>query len=168
MKWIRVVIVIIVIGIAFSAGRYTAPEDITEYTEIQNEKEITKLANQYLIAAPYSEKGLVETLVKYEHCDEDTAIRVVKKKDVDWQEQANRELNKLLNSSGYSEKQVREYLARDLYSEQQIDTAMAQISPDWSEQAKKCMQALKNSGVQDFYMTGTLLTRGFTLEQIKD
>ena len=168
MKWLKVVAVVLVIGIAFIFGRTTAPEPLTEYPEISDKEEIRQVADKYLSSAAYSKDGLIQALIDYEHFDKVTTKDIVSELDVDWQKQAEKELNQYLNSSGFSESQIREYLLRDLYTEAQIDKAIETVNPDWKEQARMCAENLKSSGVNKANITATLLARGFTLEQINE
>ena len=76
------------------------------------------------------------------------------------------ELSAYLKMTGNSEKQIREYLKRDLFTEDQIDKAIEKAEPDWHEQAVRCADYLKMSGADDISIRLMLLERGFKEEDL--
>ena len=68
--------------------------------------------------------------------------------------------------TGNSEKQIREHLERDLFTEEQIDRAIEKADPDWHEQAERCADFLKRSGAEDSSLRPLLLERGFRPEDL--
>lgn len=165
-KWLKAAGTVLAIIAIFLAGRYSETPPVTKYKIIDNKVVIARYANLYLTASSYSEKGLIKALTEYENCDEKVVQNVVDKMNIDWQKQADKELSQLLNSTGYSEKQVRAFMARDLYTQEQIDASLESASPDWKKQAKVCADRLIGAGLSELNVKTTLLSRGFTLEQI--
>lgn len=133
-----------------------------------HQDEIIQIANNYLRTASYSEEGLIKALHEYEYFDEDIAREAVESLDVDWEKQAEKEIDEYLHMDGYSEKGIREALRKDLFEEEDIDKAIENMSPDWSSQAKRKKESLLQSGVSETLVIPTLLKKGFTQEDVFD
>lgn len=147
--------------ISFFTGRLTAAEQEAEYPPGTDPADIYITAQNYLTAGNYSEEGLIMALKEYEHFDESQTRKVVGKMDIEWQAEADEEVRAYLDMTGNSEKQVREYLRRDLFTDEQIDEAIDKADPDWHEQALRCADFLRQSGANDAEIRMLLLDRGF-------
>lgn len=133
-----------------------------------NQDEIIQIANNYLTTASYSEEGLIKALHEYEYFDEDATKEAVASLNIDWEKQAEKEINEYLHMDGYSEKELRKLLKKDLFKEKDINKAMETVSPDWHEQAMRKKEMLLDSGVSENLIIPTLLNNGFTKEDITD
>lgn len=168
-KKIRSLLLIDFLIIAFLCGSLTAltysynnpKPTVYEYEEISDKEKISEVAQNYLEASPWSEEGLIEALHKYEHFELSATRSVIENMDVDWQEQAEREVTAYLHMSGNSEKKIREYLRRDLFTDSQIDQAIANIDPDWKEQARKKASSLLSAGYKKESIASELQAQGF-------
>ena len=160
--------------LAFMCGRLTVLIDKPEtaqaiaYAEITDQAQAGEVAKRYLQTASYSKEGLINALTIYEHFNRKTAEEAVGSLSVDWQEQAAKEMESYLNMDGVSEEKLREYMERDLFTEEQIESALAEADPDWAEQAKKKASALEQAGVDKASLLATLLAQGFTRTQINN
>ena len=168
---IKKILLIELIVFTFLLGFFSSAvlkQNITSsaYAEETDPDRIKQVAENYLTAAPYSKRGLTEALCKYEHFDRKAAADVVGKLSVDWQEQADREVEEYLNMDGHSEKSIREFLERDFFTEKQIDKAIKSADPDWTEQAKIRADMLKVAGIGQLALKTELKSLGFTDEQI--
>lgn len=155
-----------IIALSFFCGRLTAPEPIKEYPIVYDRTDIYMTAQNYLVSGSYSEEGLITALMSYENFDESVTREVIGRMDVDWQAEADEELEAYLNMTGNSEKQIREHLERDLFTKEQIDRAIEKADPDWHEQAERCADFLKRSGAEDSSLRPLLLERGFRPEDL--
>jgi len=152
---------------AFFIGRMTSDKTpVTHvYADSADPEKAAEIAENYLAAAPYSEKGLVETLMEYELFPEKTAKDAVASLDADWDSQAIREIKEYLLINGISQEELTEYMTRDQYTKAQIRLAIDACDPDWNEQALAEAKKLTSMGVKTPQLGSTLLKHGFTEEE---
>ena len=177
-KWLAVIkyiVLMMLLAVIFFCGRGTAlsqKEPSTPappvFSENTDEEEALEVAEHYLEAAPYSEEGLTQALVEYEHFEKNTASEAVKNTDTDWQEQAKKAVELHLNSDGITEKQLREYMKRDKFTDEQTEEAITAVDPDWQEQANMKKEALLMGGVDEENINAVLLSQGFAPEYIRN
>ena len=160
------VLAVEIASISFFAGRLAAPEREAKYGAGKDPAEIYVTAQSYLDAGYYSEEGLIRALNEYEHFDKTETRKVVEGLDIEWQTEADEELAAYLKMTGNSEKQIREFMSRDLFTDEQIDEAIKRADTDWHEQAEKCTEYLRQSGAKDAEIRLLLLERGFREEEL--
>lgn len=175
LKKIQNILITELILLAFFMGIFVAmvthpelsyPEAKTEIAA--DEGQIKEVAESYLKVAAYSKKGLVEALCEYEHLDRAAVEFVIGTLGTDWQKQADREVQEYLLMDGNSEKRIRDFMKRDLFTEEQIDKAISAADPDWEEQAKMRADILRAAGAGDANIKAELLNRGFTDDQVRN
>jgi len=165
-RTVKSILLIEFLFIAFICGRFSI-QDNQPWKMNTNEKQIGALANHYIESSSYSKQGLINTLCEYEHTDRSTAEAVVDDMNVDWQKEANEEIDAYLRMSGFTEGELREYLKRDLFSEKQITKALVTNDIDWSEQAKRRAETLAEAGVSEQNIPAHLKTQGFRSDDIE-
>lgn len=173
---LKVIVVCELVVLSFFMGRITMLTDpstdqeppVSEIEEITDVKEINRVAKNYLKASPFSKQGLIETLCTYEHFERGATEAVVESLSVDWEEQAVKEVEAYLYMEGNPEGRIREFLMRDLFTEEQIDKAIEKADPDWAGQARRRADVLREAGAEEISIKPTLYSIGFTEEQINE
>lgn len=154
---------------AFFIGRMTSDKTPVQhvYADAVDPDKAAEIAENYLAAAPYSERGLVETLIEYELFPEKTAKETVAALGADWDAQAIREVKEYLLINGISKAELTEYMTRDRYTKSQINMAIDVCGHDFKEQALAEARKLTAMGVKESRLEATILKHGFTEEEAR-
>ena len=131
-------------------------------------KNAIKIANDYLSIEVYSKKGLIEELYLREKIDKKTARKAVNSLDVDWQEQLNIMLTKIILPHGYSEKETREALISNGFPKKDINKILRETDIDWVKQAKLRYSLYKKMGYSEKKIEERLNENGFAEEIIRN
>lgn len=174
--FVKLIICALVALLAFCCGQMSvrppaiydsAPSMDETFPESSDTEAARDIARRYLACGAYSKEGLISALVAYEHFSDKAAREAVGSLDIDWQEQAEKEVNAYLHMDGVSEKKLREYMKRDLFTKKQTDIAIKRTAPDWKDQARRKAETLKEAGVGSISIKTSLLSAGFTEHDIE-